>query len=131
MTLHRYSSESSLAFDTKLLRFSEVLSCCGIFIRYYWNRDNVSKMRSKVLAELLACSTEDRSERVLDLCILPLRNCSETHSILDNDEAIQHLNRIMSAEQWGSRLDLSSSMCLTSEERTYFKSIARHKKYGS
>lgn len=87
-------------------------------------------MRSKVLAELLACSPEDRSERVLDQCILPLRNYAETHSILDNDEAIQHFNRIMSAEQWGSRLDLSSSMCLASEERTHFESIARHKKYG-
>ncbi|TGO62392.1 hypothetical protein BCON_0020g00650 [Botryotinia convoluta] len=102
----------------------------GILVGYYWNRENVSKMRSKILLELLAFSPEDRSERVLDLCMLPLRNCAESRAILDNDEAIQHLNRIMSAEHWKSRLDFSSLRCLTSEEHTYFKSIARHKVDG-
>ncbi|KAF7941587.1 uncharacterized protein EAE97_006424 [Botrytis byssoidea] len=87
-------------------------------------------MRSQVLLGLLATSPEDRSERILDLCILPLPNCAESREILDNDEAIQHLNRIMSAEQWERRLDLSSSRCLTSEEGAHFRRIARHKKGG-
>ncbi|KAF7882052.1 uncharacterized protein EAF01_011832 [Botrytis porri] len=87
-------------------------------------------MRSIVLLELLATSPEDRSERILDLCMLPLRNCAESRAILDNDEVVQHLNRIMSAGQWENRLDISSLRCLTSEERTYFQSFAHNKKYG-
>ncbi|KAF7916228.1 uncharacterized protein EAE98_010813 [Botrytis deweyae] len=102
----------------------------GIMIGYLWNRDDVSKMRSKVLLELLETSPEDRSERILDLCMLPLKNCAESREILDNDEAIQHLNRIMSAEQWESRVDFSSSRCLTWEECDYFRCIARHKETG-
>ncbi|KAF5869245.1 uncharacterized protein Bfra_011788 [Botrytis fragariae] len=102
----------------------------GFFIGYYWDRDDVSKMRSKVLLGLLAFPPEDRLERVLDLCMLPLRNCTESRAIHDNEEAIQHLNRIMSVEQWESRLDVSNLRCLTLEERKYFQSIARHKKYG-
>ncbi|TGO53416.1 hypothetical protein BOTNAR_0296g00100 [Botryotinia narcissicola] len=101
-----------------------------IMIGYHWNRDNVSKMRSQVLLELLATSPENRSERILDLCMLPLRNCAESREIFDNDEAIQHLNLIMPAEQWESRLDLSSSKCLTWEEGAHFRRIARHKKDG-
>ncbi|TGO35654.1 hypothetical protein BHYA_0151g00290 [Botrytis hyacinthi] len=87
-------------------------------------------MRSQVLLELLATSPEDRSELILDLCMLSLRNCAESREIFDNDEAIQHLNRIMSAEQWENRLDLSSSRYLTWAEGARFRRIVRHKEDG-
>lgn len=60
----------------------------------------------------------------------PLQDCAESREILDNDEAMQHLNWIMSTEQRESRLDLFSSRCLTWEEGAHFRRIARHKKEG-
>ncbi|KAF7949968.1 hypothetical protein EAE96_007273 [Botrytis aclada] len=125
---HQPPSEATITLLTLFIMLAMLGS--GVLFGYFWNRDNVSKMRSQVLLELLACSPEDRSERILDLCMLPLRNCAETRAILDNDEAMQHLNRIMTTEQWESRLDHSSLRCWTSGERQRFQRIARNKEHG-